>query len=233
MSRTQRRRFAPALVALAAFAGIAAGTSAGTFTVAAGDQEQPRWPRRAALTIDPPLSRASAAAEEARAQQLMNTVVFEHAVFERAVAEKAKTGVDLGRHRGVRDARQLVDAGIVVLGWCRLREHSVVLLRRARVRPQRRAGNARAADHRGRAHPGPRRDGRVGMRQAARAHVALAAGRCSNRRSRRRLSFGLNSNASRARRQASMASMHDRGVSSSTGWSVLRRGASGPASTSR
>ncbi|HKH25514.1 MAG TPA: transglycosylase family protein [Acidimicrobiia bacterium] len=90
MSRTQRRRFAPALVALAAFAGIAAGTSAGTFTVAAGDQEQPRWPRRAALTIDPPLSRASAAAEEARAQQLMNTVVFEHAVFERAVAEKAK-----------------------------------------------------------------------------------------------------------------------------------------------
>ena len=42
------------------------------------------------MTIDPPLARASAAAEEARAQQLMNTVVFEHAVFERAVAEKAK-----------------------------------------------------------------------------------------------------------------------------------------------
>ena len=77
-------------MALAAFVGIASGTSAGTLTVAAGDQEQPRPPRRAALTIDPPLARASAAAEEARAQQLMNTVVFEHAVFERAVAEKAK-----------------------------------------------------------------------------------------------------------------------------------------------
>jgi hypothetical protein len=86
----RRRRFAPAVVALAAFAGIAAGTSAGTLTVAARDQEQPRPPRRAALTIDPPLARASAAAEEARARQLMNTVVFERAVFERAVVEKAK-----------------------------------------------------------------------------------------------------------------------------------------------
>jgi Transglycosylase-like domain len=90
LSRIPRRPFAPAVVALAAFLGVTAGTSVGALTVAAGDEEPPRPPPKAPLAVDPPLARASAAVERARAEQQMNAAVFEQAMFERAAAEKAK-----------------------------------------------------------------------------------------------------------------------------------------------
>jgi hypothetical protein len=146
VSRIRRRRFAPTIVALAAFMGITVGTGVGTLTVAAGDEESRRSPRKASVALDPPLARASAAVERARAEQQMNAAVFERAVFERAVferavAEKTKRGLDLGRHRRLRNPGQLGHARIVLLGRPRLRERSLVRVRRARVRAQRRSGN--------------------------------------------------------------------------------------------
>jgi Transglycosylase-like domain len=95
VSRIRRRRFAPTIVALAAFMGITVGTGVGTLTVDAADEESPRSPRKASVAVDPPLARASAAVERARAEQQMNAAVFgravfERAVFERVVAEKTK-----------------------------------------------------------------------------------------------------------------------------------------------
>jgi hypothetical protein len=90
MARISRRRFAPGIVALAAFLGVTAGTSVGTLTVAAGEESPPRPVRKASFAVDPPLARASAAVERARAEQQLNTAVFERAMFERAMAEKAR-----------------------------------------------------------------------------------------------------------------------------------------------
>jgi hypothetical protein len=90
VARISRRRFAPRIVALAAFLGVTVGTSVGTLAVAAGEEEPPRLPRKTSLAVDPPLARASAAVERTRAEQQLNTALYERAALEHAMAEKAK-----------------------------------------------------------------------------------------------------------------------------------------------
>jgi Transglycosylase-like domain len=146
VSRIRRRRFAPTIVALAAFMGITVGTGVGTLTVAASDEESPRSPRKASVALDPPLARTSAAVERARAEQQMNAAVFERAVFERAVLERAIA--EKAKRDSIWDAIAACETqgkwgmrGSSYSGRPRLRERSLVRVRRARVRAQRRSGN--------------------------------------------------------------------------------------------